>query len=554
MVVNSNFKFKVSLSKDAYIDKVISGAMIGTTKDEANKEIRKQYGFKANQGIGYIETEVTTKELYEALISGKVMCHLFNPTKVRKDGTFGSSEKKDDNFVGSYVIGVDIDDTNFDSMESFIDALSIKPTFGYTTYSNGVKGVRFRLMYVMDEIIINKYDFRYAAWKLYQIIESDTNEEISDKCGLKCSQYFNGTNKDNEELVFSSYYSGLIYNQEELGCSLEDYTNFVENYFYFKTKTKKVKEDKESILSNLKYINSISTTYYNDCQKIEHQENEVEVEINPIIQEPLEEPKVECSESLINDMIRLPYDEFMKYNRHKYRYFYRKEREEWNTLEDGIEWQDTDDSYFCLFYNVHKVKDGSQRRKKLYQRMCLRRVINPEVDADTLLFNAYEDLHRFFENDFEKVGNVITIDELVKNVYWALDKSIEDIEDDFSENIEYLKSKAPKRIYKFKGIITVGERNSLIKKILWSQIGELYDISLSPKDNLDNLKKYDINVSLRTIYRFCEENKINTKQSKQDLDSKILMIYDKSLSLRKNLDIIKSKGYKISLGKLSYLV
>lgn len=156
MQFNSNYKFDVSLSKESYSDKVISGAMIGTTKDEDNRRIRKQYGFKANKGIGFERTSVTSEELLNSLLDGKVFCHLFNPASTRKDGTFASSQKKNENFIGSYVIGVDIDHTSYNSAEEYVSKLSLQPTFYYTSYSNmqqnedgTSKGARFRLIYVL---------------------------------------------------------------------------------------------------------------------------------------------------------------------------------------------------------------------------------------------------------------------------------------------------------------------------------------------------------------------------------------------------------------------
>ena len=64
MQTKSDYKFKVSLSNESYFNKEISGAMIGTTKDENNRLIRKKYGYKANKGIGY-------KEVVEGLENGR---------------------------------------------------------------------------------------------------------------------------------------------------------------------------------------------------------------------------------------------------------------------------------------------------------------------------------------------------------------------------------------------------------------------------------------------------------------------------------------------------
>lgn len=530
MEINNEYKFKVSLSKDAYVDKVISGAMIGTTKDETNKEIRKQYGFKANQGIGYIETEVTTKELYEALISGKVMCHLFNPTKVRKDGTFGSSEKKDDNFVGSYVIGVDIDDTQFESMEAFIDALSIKPTFGYTTYSNGIKGVRFRLIYVFSELATNKYEFRYNAWKLYQIIETDTHEEISDKCGLKCSQYFNGTNKSNKDLIFSSYFSGIIYDYEELGGSLEDYYNFANNYFYFKTKTKEVKESREIILNNLNSLfNSTISTTIND--EMENPTSEVEVEINDEISD---EPKYD--ERILNDWDRLDFEEFRRLRdwenyRRNTKYYYRVEKDEWI---NGT-YQFVDDNYFSLFWNVNRVKDGSKRRKGLFQRMCLRRVINPEITAMELAVNTIIDIIRFYDNS----DNVLNSDFIKRNVDTCLELSLEEIKEKFKREINYLKAETKPK----KGIIYFSKKVHT-KETTYLILDDIYNNELSVTDNLENINLMGYSIHKSTVYEYLKNRELKTDNTKLS-NSELLIYTDFSKSAKENFSIIKSMGFKL---------
>ena len=567
MIVNNDFNFEVSLSKDAYANKKISDAMIGANCP-TNAEIRKEYGFRSNVGVGYIRTTVNPTSLFEALTSGKVMCHLFEPSSTRKDGTFGSHEKKDDNFVGSYVIGVDIDQTNFESMQAFIDVLSIKPTFGYTTYSNGQegKGVRFRLIYVFDDKVEGKYSFRYAAYKLYNIIENDTKEEIEDKCGMKCSQYFNGTNKENEDLVYSEYYSGIVYSYDDIDCNMDDFIDFLNNYCYYKSKNKKITNDINNILnkfnstkSNSSLSTSSSTTYYNDCQKNEQSVSEVEEVIEAENSDDAENEDVICTPSFVSDMSRLDYDEFMKYNRHKYNYFYRVDNGEWITVSCGLysyQYQVIDENYFALYYNVNKVEDKCSRRKKLYQRMCLRRVMNPSVNGDTLLFNAYEDLNRYFDNSGKDGANIITVDELVKNVEWAMNKDIEDIEEDFSDTLAYLRSKAPKKgkIYKFNGKLDIADKNRLIKEVNWKIIGENYDTSISVDENCEYLNSIGISVSSRTLYRFCKENEISTSSVKFDSNLQMMLNYDYSLSLRKNLEILKNLGYKISLGKLSKLV
>jgi hypothetical protein len=544
MEVRTDYKFQASVSTDAFVDKTISSAMIGATKkNPKNREIREEYGFVPNRGVGYKEGTFTPQELLSKLTEGHVICQLFAPpsNRIRKDGSFGSSEKNNYNFKGAYFIGVDIDDTKYRTAEEFIKKLELKPTFYYTSYNNQKNGfgARFRMVYVFNQAIITPFLFRYFSLKLHTKIEKDTKEKIKDKCGLNCSQYFNGTNWHSKDIVFSYGITNYIYSLSDLSPSKDDILFFLDNNCFYKKTLNFYEEGEIRYLRNIVLNSNLLHTCFSDWQKNEHYF--------------CDDIKMECSQTLISDMSRLTYDEFMKYNRHRFCYFYRIEKDEWTNFNDKVKYQYVDENYFSLYYNVSKICDGQGRRKKLYQRMCLRRLMKPSVDADTLLFNAYEDLHRFFDNDSKSVSNVITIDELVKNVETVMIKDIGEIEKDLSEIIEYLKSKRPKggRIYKFNGKTEVGERNTIIKNVRWTMIAENYDCFYSLKNNIQILKTMGIDVSDRTLHRFCDEYDISTKG---EYDKILMKYYNFKFSQRRNLAMLTEMGFKISLGKLNKLV
>ena len=548
MKENKDFSFYVSLSKEAYADKKISGAMIGSTKVEENRQIRKEYGFPANKGIGYEKVQLTANGLLENLLCGHVFCHLFCTNVLRKDNSFGSSQKCDANFDGSFVIGIDVDKTNYNSASEFVSKLTIKPTFYYTTYSNMQedKGARFRLIYVFDEKIQNPYFFRYCAYSLNRIIERDTNEKIEDDCNLRCSQYFNGTNCNAPNIVLDYDITNFIYSLDDINVSRNGFIDFLNHYCYYKSKNRNRTNDINYILNILINSNvsiSNSTTYYNDLEKKDTTEIEGTGEfLSTISLGDYEETPYKCNKDFVSDMTRLPYDEFMKYNRHKYHYYYRVEKDEWI---DGI-YQYIDEDYFSLYWNAVRVKDGQKRRKKLFERMCLRRVMNPAVDANTLLFNAYEDVARFFETDKD-----LTIDCLVRNVETAMNLNIDDIKENLSDTIEWLKSRKPKSGIILKSGITfsIAERNTVLKQIRWTLIGEVYNVNLSVKENLDFINNNLFKVGKSTIYNFLEECNIKT-DCKKISDYELRQILDTTLSVRENLNLIKEKGYKISKDRI----
>ena len=518
MEMGTQYKFPVSLSIEAFWNKEESGSMIGTGKDENNKEIRKHYGWNPDRGVSYKRIEVTAQQLYKELLHGKVFCHLFNPTRTRKDGTFGMSEKTNQNFEGSYVIGVDIDKTKYPSITEYISTLTLKPTFYYTTYSNQQlgKGLRFRMIYVFKEKIQTPLEFRYTAKLLNDIIERDTKEAIEDDCNLRCSQYFNGTNVKNSSIISSYDYTGAIYSLEDIGYSKEDLTQYLTKGAGYKTQTRTRKDEINKYLLDLGY----TTTTQQD-----------------FIPEIREDQELRISRKLIEDMKTLPYDEFMKYNRHKYKYSYRSESGEW---VNGI-YQQTKEGDFTLYYNVNKVKDGEKRRKKLFERICLRRIQNPDIDPDTLLFCAYEDRQRFFEIDKD-----LDIDCLVNNVEAALDLELQEIETMYSKNLQYLRDRKKPGSFIFKP----GEYTSKgdLKAVTWNIISENYNPEIGLKENYQNISKM-INISERTLRRYCKEHNIEPNKAKLS-DEQVIDLIDLNLSGNENFKRIREMGYMLDRARL----
>lgn len=548
MIVNPDFTFDVSLSQESFTDKIVANAMIGRSTDEKNTEIRKKYGF--TRGVSYERINVTPTTLLRSLTQGKCACQLFNPKRPRKDGTFGTTDKRYENFVGAYCIFVDVDETKYKDMRAFIDELSLKPTFAYTSYSNQQpgKGARFRLCYVFFKPVQGIFHFRYLASKVYERIELDTQETIKDKCGLSPAQYMNGTNKAATNIIFDEFSSNAIYDFQDFSCNDEDFVQYLQRCCdYSVSQQIRYKRDIDSLLFSL---------------DVREKETSV-ISHNNITQAITTDKKIDTcckfSERFVCDMGRLSYDDFMNEYRHTIEYFWRKEDNEgWTLLLTDygyIEYQNVSDGYFSLPYYTHKIKDGQGRRKKLFHRMCLRRVMRPDVLADELLFNAYEDLHRLMDNSGKDGANIITIEELQRNVEDAMRLSVEDIETDYQDMIAYLRSKKPKhgKIYRFGRATTTGERNRAIKAVRWREIADNYEWTLTPQENLENLQAMGISISIATLYRYCQENNIPTNAGKLYTDAMVMKQYDKTLSLRMNHKKLQEQGIKISLEKLRKL-
>lgn len=551
MRIDPNFTFAVSLSQESFADKVIANAMIGRSTDEKNTEIRKEYGF--TRGVSYERINVTPKTLLTFLTQGKCVCQLFNPTRPRKDGTFGTTDKRYENFAGAYCVFVDIDETKYQDMRDFINRLSLKPTFAYTSYSNKQpgKGARFRLCYVFSKPVKGIFHFRYLAHKVYEKIERDTQETIHDKCGLSPAQYMNGTNKAAQNIIFDEFFTGSIFDYSDFLCSDDDFIQYLRRYCDY------------SVSQQRRYKRDIDSLLYSLCDDKERKTSDISYIYTT--QAMTDDKKMNThgccsfSERFVCDMERLSYEEFMQEYRHTIEYFWHKEDNEGWTLmltDYGyIEYQDVSDGYFSLPYYRNKIKDGQGRRKKLYQRMCLRRVMRPDVLADDLLFNAYEDLNRLMDNSGKDGANIITVEELQRNVEDAMRLSLEEIEEEFAGMLATLRSKKPKhgKIYRFGRVTTAAERNKAIKAVRWQEITDNYDWTQTPQENLKNLEAMGIDVGIATIYRYCKEHDIPTNVGKLYTDAMVMKMYDKTLSLRANCKKLQEQGIKISLGKLSKL-
>lgn len=546
MRIDPNFTFAVSLSQESFADKVIANAMIGRSTDEKNTAIRKEYGF--TRGVSYERINVTPTTLLASLTEGKCACQLFNPKKPRKDGTFGTTDKRYENFAGAYCVFVDIDETEYSDMREFIHALSNKPTFAYTSYSNQQpgKGARFRLCYVFSKPVQETFHFRYLASKVYEKIERDTQETIKDKCGLSPAQYMNGVNKYADGIVFDEFSSNAIFDFQDFSCCDDDFIQYLRRYCDY------------SVPQQRRHKRDIDSLLYYLCDK-ERKTSVISYIKKTQAMTTDKKMNTRFSERFFCDMERLSYDEFMKEYRHTVEYFWRKEDNEgWTLLLTDygyVEYQDVSDGYFSLPYYINKIKDGQGRRKKLYQRMCLRRVMRPDVLADELLFNAYEDLHRLMDNSGKDGANIITIEELQRNVEDAMRLSVEEIETDYKDMLAYLRGKKPKhgKIYRFGRATTTGERNRAIRAVRWQEITDNYDWTITPQENLKNLQAMGIDVSIATIYRYCKEHDIPTNAGKLYTDAQITKMYDETLSLRMNHKRLQEQGIKISLGKLSKL-
>lgn len=569
MQSNEDFRFDISLSKESFVNKTISNAMIGKSS-QTNRQIRKEYGFKSSRGVSFDgDLYLTPSLLLEHLLKGHVFCHNFQPYQRRKDGTFGSSQKTKRNFRYTNLIGVDIDTTNYKSVKDYIDRLRLKPTFWYTSYSHlkydmekEYGGPRFRMIYVFNSRMDNPYYFRYCASKLNRMIEDDTGEKITDKCNLNCTQYFNGTCIGNSDLYVESGITNFIYDLEDIGVrpiksSDLDYIDYLCHRCYYSSLNM---DDYFGIRNELWRITG-KDYKYNSKERIfevnQEDKNNTLHTINVELEKDrtldyesiFETPNPETStysaatNTILYDWDHRKIEDFLKCNKwnkalESTKYVYRLEKE-W----DDKNYQFVDDDYFSLFHFRSKRFDHQGRRKTLYQRMCMRRLLSPQITKDEMVVNTIIDIIKYFDNS----DGVLNSDFIRNNIDTSFSLSLDEINEMYKVSIDYLKAETrPNKGY----IMRCGNDK---QKVSYEILDDYYNRDYSVNENCVILKEnYNISFSKSTLYEYCNNRNIKTDKNKLS-DYEIMDLIDLTLSYRKSYEWFKDNNIKVGDKRLRRL-
>ena len=483
--------FEETLSVDEFIDKAEKGHSFCALY---RFEQGKKYFYTTKEGKKYLGYPYYQRD-----------------SKTATKGGLKIDFKRDEYFSGSQVIFIDIDYTKYTDIEEYINKLTFKPTCIYMSYSDGKdkKGIvsrRFHLVYIFDTIL-DKDTIKFCSSTLSEALVVDTGEELEDKCGEKISQYMNGCFGNQE-----NYKSYIIY-------SLDDIKNFnIESSI----KEDDVKEEKEE--DKITTINSV----------LQKEETVVEDETKP---ESL------FDEKLLNDWDRLDIEEFKRLRdwenyRRTTKHYYRVDNEEW--INDKI--QKVDENFFSLFWIKSTVHDGSKRRKGLYERMCLRRLINPEITPMELAVNTIIDIIRFYDNS----DGVLNSDFIKRNVLNCLELTIEEIEDKYKGTLEYLRNTTkPKRGFIYK------DKESHSKETTYEILDDYYNRDVDVKENLKFINEVcKFPISLRTLYNYLKDRGIKNDSLKLT-DEEVEEFLDLSISAFENYKNLKEEGYKISKDRVN---
>ena len=504
---DDSFTFRTNVSLDFYEKK--SDATACLSREGAKAIGKNKMAFK--------EVSVSVPEFLDLATTGHAFCNLYeyNPNKKywvegadgkmsyvypvykngSNEGAMKLTTKSDQFFKGAQTVYVDIDYTRFTSVEKYISVLTYAPTCVYMSYSDGIaKG--------KEKVVSRRFRLVYV---LDQIVGKDDLRRISQAI--------------NDQIVIDTGEPM----KDDCGTRPCQYMNGVYG-------------NNETYSSN--FIYSVS---------------DFPQQIDPVEEEPLQGPgKITFDEALVNDMRTMDYAQFTHFYSTRYPYLYRTEKPEWQ----GIGYQLTDENYLQTWFYKEKQVDGQQRRRKLGKNACLRRLMFPWIEPNTLLFNLYIDRERFFDNS----DGVITIDTLLRKVKLAMEMNQEQLLAFCNWEIKYWKEHRPKFIMQPGKNFNSGTISMVAKKIRWEELDDKYDRSLSFDENLENL-----NVSMSTLYRYCKEKWIDKhpgrktkeqlreekRQARKDEIEDFLNLYNPDLSLRKNIKAMEEAGLKMSTTRLT---
>ena len=431
--------------------------------------------------VEYKRQSITVEEFAKLIREGYCFCHSFKTNGI----LFGLSEKKDAKFLSADMVFVDIDDSDIE-MNDFVDCLVKKPTLYYTTPNNHTEKsnykYRFRLCYLFSLPIYTVETYHSLYDGIAESIRKDIQGiEIKDNCGRTPSQQFSGNAKAECEL----YVTDNVFSHSD---------------FPYQS-------------NNVSFSSSLSISNGN-LSKSAKKDDDTVIGVKDLII---------ADKSFISDINTLsPYDLIDKY-RTKYRYFTHTELH----FQDGYALIPSDyqeiyrqtymDSFIknngdeIKFSAVKKLRDGDNRRKKLYIAGLIMKNILPNITFENLLYNLICERTYYYDNSDRVLSNKVLAN-IARNV---VNIPLEKIQ---------LQSKRKKRKFcvdksycAMLGISPNAMKNKVRKMLKDEEIGNAYDCSLSVAENLAAFKEMDISVGKSKLYLWCKENGINTKGEKSNV-------------------------------------
>ena len=510
MFIDKSFRFRTNVSFDAYQCKTDATACLS----------KKGAATIGKEKMAFYEQDMDADYFLYLATNGHAFCNLFDydPAKEywfqdnngswhkespvyktgKHKGCMKLCMKADRFFKGAQTVFVDVDYTRFTNITDYLNTLTYKPTCVYMSFSDNKE---------KHGVISRRFRMVYVFDRVLNMKEL-----------VHISQTIN------DQIVFDTAEPM----EDDCGTRISQYMN--------------------GVYGNNEYYTSSIIWQVSDFPE-EQPENICTTTAPPWEQQQ----SIVFNENMLSEMCSKPYADFMHYHSLQFEYKYRTEKPDWIA---GL-YQLTDKNYLQLWWYRDKQVDGQHRRRKLFKNACLRRLMFPEMSPDQALFNLYIDKHRFFDDS----DGALTIETLARKVKHAFEKTPEQLRAYCNFEITYWHDHRQKFIVKQGVKTTRGIISSINKHIKWSYLDEVYDRTISLKDNMDR----GVDASPTTLYRYCSERNINSnpnkgetymqkrnnkRNGKEERVKLFTELYDQKLTIRENQAKLSSHGIELSNGTI----
>lgn len=221
-----------------------------------------------------------------------------------------------------------------------------------------------------------------------------------------------------------------------------------------------------------------------------------------------EEGVIVCNDTFMTDLKQLPLWKFVSSYCSKY------PRIEESELSFSNGYAPINENYLRIYRRwdvekrrIHIWRDGEGRRKKLAISALIIRKIKPDITSEHLIYCLCYEVAHYYDNS----DNVLNQEFILRVAESALSRPIEEItikgndRRKFKVDMEYWKS------------LGVSPKSAVAKtRAVWNddRIGELYDLQLTDKENVEAMAEYGVKTSVSSLKRWRKKHGI-TKYKKK---------------------------------------
>lgn len=418
---------------------------------------------------------ITVEQLHWHVIHGGAFNNIYD-----LKGTFMFKGKgiKTDNYIGTQTINIDLDHQT-ETMEECFQRVKDKPTLCYTTSSNGkvnektgIAEYAYRFIYVLDSVLEGKEPYK----ELYNLICTRNRLEYDPRASNPYQNMFGCAN-------CQSKYTAMVYSVRDLGFEHQITAN----------NSQEVKRCKSNNMTTTTQHNIGGSAHFIDPQ---FYTDFLTQDFRTIIynyKDKLRNIQMSRIPFALDDemMVELPSD------------FY-EIRRSFKTEGDGKG-------------DCKKLEYGQHRKRKLFCNLMIRRLITEDLSPTELLYELCYEMEYYIDNT--NTAHLITKRDLLHIVERAMEADLEEFRQSYKRPRERMVNHryAERNGMTNKAVSNKAnaERHSLKKKERYERIGEVFDCSLSNKENLAILAEHGIKISIDTLKRFKKENGLTRGYTKR---------------------------------------